>query len=179
MTSAVLAILAGGLSRRFQPSNAKWQDKALSNFEGVPLLVNLIKRARKSYDTICISVNSYDREADYSNVIHKFESSIKPTFVVDKDNTEIRGVLRGIISVLEKYKEKEIQFIPTDFPFINFKILESIRPENGGMGILNYSNGMIEPLLSFYGYPRYFPELFHKPQSKGSPNNDSLILSVL
>ena len=162
MTSTVLAILAGGFSRRYQESNAQWQDKALSNFEGVPLLVNLVNKARRFYDTICISVNSDARKEDYLNVFHQFEPSFKPDFVVDKDNNEIQGVLQGITSVLTKYQEKEIQFIPTDFPFIDFKILENIRAKSGGVGILYYSSGMIEPLLTLYGCTRYFPKQFQR-----------------
>ncbi len=160
MTSAVLAILAGGFSRRYQEINVKWKDKALTKFEGVPLLVNLVKRAVACYDTIYISVNSDDRKEDYLKVFHQFEPSLKPIFVVDSENTEIQGVLRGITSILTKYKEKEIQFIATDFPFIDFKVLENIKTENGGVGILDYSSGMIEPLLTRYGSQRYFPKQF-------------------
>ena len=160
MTSAVLAILAGGLSRRYQESNVEWQDKALSNFEGVPLLVKLIKRAKRYYDSICISVNSHDRKEDYSNVIHKFEPSLKPKFVIDRDNTENQGVLHGITSVLAEYQQDDVQFIPTDFPFIDFRILDYMKAKSGGVGLLYNSNGMIEPLLTLYGPSRYFPKQF-------------------
>jgi len=160
MTSTVLTILAGGFSRRYQDSKVQWQDKALTNFENVPLLVNLVNRARRFYDDICISVNSEARKEEYLKILHQFEPSFKPNFVVDKDNNEIQGVLQGITSVLTKYQEKEIQFIPTDFPFIDFEILRNIKVRSGGVGILYYSSGMIEPLLTLYGYPRYFPDQF-------------------
>ena len=162
MTSTILAILAGGLSRRYQDSSVKWRDKALSNFEGVPLLVKLIKGANRHYGTICISVNSYDRKKNYSNIIHEFEPSLKPKFVIDRDSTEIQGVLLGVISVLAKYQQEKVQFIPTDFPFIDYRILDSMKAKNGGVGLLYYSNGMIEPLLSLYGSSRYLPEEFQR-----------------
>ena len=162
MSSAVLAILAGGFSRRYQESNVQWQDKALTKFHGIPLLVNLIRRASRHYDTVSISVNSNKRKEDYLKIIRKFEPSLKPKFVVDKDNTEIKGVLLGISSIITEYKEKEIQIIPTDFPYIDFNILQEMSAERGGVGILHYTNGMIEPLLTYYGFSRYFPEQFQR-----------------
>ncbi|MCG3222751.1 MAG: NTP transferase domain-containing protein [Candidatus Heimdallarchaeota archaeon] len=162
MLASVLAILAGGSSRRFQLKNSQWQDKALIQINQTPLLIHLLKKSSSRYQDICISVNSLNRKRNYLDIIKSHVSSEKPNFIIDSQNTKFKGVFLGIYSVLNHYTDRNVQFVPSDRPFLDFLILSKMDVEKSGVSILQYENGMIEPLLSLYGSDVYFPEEFEQ-----------------
>jgi len=168
MVDSVLAILAGGLSRRFQTKNSLWQDKALISVDNIPLLVHLLEKGKDHYQEICVSVNSFSREKKYRKTLEIFKDKSMPNFVIDRENTQLQGVFLGMNTVMKRYSDKSIQFIPSDRPFIEFEILDKMKVEKTSVSVLYYENGMIEPLLALYGPQCYFPKQFERlPLSRG------------
>ena len=162
MSDSVLAILAGGSSRRFQVGNKQWQDKALLEMNGAPLLIHLLNNSSMYYSDISISVNTKNRRKKYSDIIVNHLISEMPNFIIDYQNSQFQGVFLGIYSVLRSLPNRNIQFIPSDRPYLNFLILNKLKTVRFGVSILRYENGMIEPLLSLYGSDMYFPKEFEQ-----------------
>ncbi|NPD89029.1 MAG: NTP transferase domain-containing protein [Asgard group archaeon] len=162
MHDSVLTILAGGSSRRFQLRNSQWQDKALLEINQIPLLIHLLEKSSSHYQDICISVNSSDRKRNYLNIIKSHVPLKIPNFIIDHQNTQFKGVFLGIYSVLNNYFDKNVQLIPSDRPFLDFLVLSKMKTEKSGISVLQYENGMIEPLLTLYGSDIYFPKEFEK-----------------
>ncbi|MCG3215358.1 MAG: NTP transferase domain-containing protein [Candidatus Heimdallarchaeota archaeon] len=160
MKDTVLSILAGGFSRRFQNRKKKWKDKALLSFNKVPLLVHLITQGIEYYEKISISVNSQERKRQYTKLIEKHKLSLIPDFIVDNKSFRFDGALLGITSSLRKHNDCNIQFIPSDRPFLNFQIFDKLSVNEFGTSFLCFENGMIEPLLCFYGSKIYIPPQF-------------------
>ena len=57
MTKRAAIILAGGKAKRFQTTQDKWQDKALAELDGKPLLVHAIENIQDVVDEIVVVVN--------------------------------------------------------------------------------------------------------------------------
>ena len=72
MTKRAALILSGGKARRFQSKNRKWEDKALAELEGKPLLIHAIESVEDVVDEIAISVNDEERKAKYNQILEKF-----------------------------------------------------------------------------------------------------------
>jgi molybdopterin-guanine dinucleotide biosynthesis protein A len=155
MQDNVLAILAGGFSRRYQDKEGQFIDKALLSINNVTILLDLIKRGFQFYDEVSISVNSLERKHKYEQILGK-ETKQPSRIVIDK-KMKIKGVLRGIISTIKENQDKNIQFIPVDRPFIDLNLLNKITRQEKGISLFHYDNGLLEPLLASYGAKFYFP----------------------
>ena len=162
MSDTVLIILAGGLSRRFQTQRSNWQDKALIPFHDIPILIHLLKKGKGFFPKISISVNTQARKSLYLKTIKQYEISPSPSFVIDKTNIKFKGVLLGIFSSLMQYEDNNIQFIPSDRPFLELGILNNMSVNKCGTSFLCHENGMIEPLLCLCGSKTYIPPQFLK-----------------
>lgn len=160
MSSRTLTILAGGYSRRFQKKDGQWLDKALIYFNNEPLLIHLLSQGNEIYDSVNISVNSNSRKRDYKEVVESYLPNINIDFTVDLRKTSLDGVLKGIYSTLKKRTNSSVQFIPSDRPYLDLRILRGLKVMKRGVSLLRYDNGMIEPLLSLYGAKASFPESF-------------------
>ena len=57
MTKRAAIILAGGKAARFQSAPDKWQDKALAELHGKPLLVHAIENIGDFVDEIIVVIN--------------------------------------------------------------------------------------------------------------------------
>ena len=74
MTKRAAIILAGGKAKRFQTSHDKWQDKALAELNGKPLLVHAIENIQDIVDEIVVVVNENEsRISQYQNVLEKYQ----------------------------------------------------------------------------------------------------------
>jgi molybdopterin-guanine dinucleotide biosynthesis protein A len=161
MYNRALVILAGGSSRRFQSKEGQWSDKALMTYKGKPLLVHLLNDCEEFYDKIGISVNSHKRRKTYSKIIESETLDVSIEYIIDSKKNNFEGVLKGIQSSMSYFVDKEIQFIPSDRPHLLFEILDKLKVEPNGASILQYSDGLIEPLLVLYGPKSRIPPQFH------------------
>ena len=160
MSNHVLTILAGGYSRRFQAEGSEWLDKALLKIRNKPLLINIINQGKEMYDDINISVNSRSRKREYERIIQKYIPDINLSFTIDLEGISSDGVLKGMYSTLTRFSNSYVQFIPSDRPYLDLSILKALKVSKKGVSILQYSNGMIEPLLALYGEGITFPKNF-------------------
>lgn len=156
MRDNVLVILAGGFSRRYQDKKNQFIDKALLSINNVPILIDLIKKGFQFYDEVAVSVNSLDRMKKYSQIL-KLEEKQQVKIIIDKKMT-IMGALRGIISAFKEYQNKNIQLLSVDRPFIDFNLLNKMTIQENSVSLLQYDNGLLEPLLALYGSRFYFPK---------------------
>lgn len=69
MTKRAALILAGGKARRFQSQNQNWQDKALAELSGKPLLIHAVENVSGVADEIAISVNDEERKTVYTQIL--------------------------------------------------------------------------------------------------------------
>ena len=76
MTKRAAIILAGGKGTRFQTSPEKWQDKALAELDGKPLLVHAIENVQDVVDEIVVVVNENEsRNSQYHDILEKYHDS--------------------------------------------------------------------------------------------------------
>ena len=74
MTKRAAIILAGGKGKRFQSTNVKWQDKALAELNGKPLLVHAINNIQNVVEEIVVVVDNNEfRTNQYRETLEKFE----------------------------------------------------------------------------------------------------------
>ena len=64
MTKRAAIILAGGKGKRFQTTR-EWEDKALAELEGKPLLVHAIENVQKRVDEVVVVVDENESENRY------------------------------------------------------------------------------------------------------------------
>ena len=162
MSKTVLAILAGGLSRRYQKQNTEWQDKILLSFDEEPLLVNLAKKSSILYDETVLSVNSAARKEEYKTILQNYNFAGQINFIIDDQSSSFEGVMLGIGSTLRLLRGKAVQFLPSDRPFLMLSLLKSMKICDNGVSFFHSETGMIEPLLALYGPKIYFPKQFEE-----------------
>ncbi len=162
MSETVLAILAGGLSRRYQKQNSEMQDKILLSLNDEPFLINLVKKSTLLYEETVLSVNSAARKEEYSTILQNYNLMDQIDFIIDDQNSSFEGVMLGIGSALRLLRGKTVQLLPSDRPFLMLSLLKSMKICNDGVSFFQSETGMIEPLLALYGPKIYFPKQFEE-----------------
>ena len=162
MSETVLAILAGGLSRRYQKQNKERQDKILLSLNDEPLLVNLVKKSKLLYEKTVLSVNSAPRKEEYKIILQNYNFMDQIDFIIDDQNSSFEGVMLGIGSTLRLLRGKSVQFLPSDRPFLMLSLLKSMEICDDGVSFFQSEPGMIETLLALYGAKIYFPKQFEE-----------------
>ncbi len=66
MVKRAALILAGGKARRFQTIDENWQDKALAELDGKPLLIHAVENVQGVVDEVAVCVNDEERKAKYA-----------------------------------------------------------------------------------------------------------------
>lgn len=132
-------ILAGGKGKRMG-----FQEKALMDINGRPLISFVIKRLEKVVDEIIISVRDKAQKELLMSVLPGY------TYVCDVHKNT--GPLSGIISGLSACKEKYCFIAACDMPFINEKVVELLfeMSKNHDAAIPRREDGWIETLHAVY-----------------------------
>ena len=140
-------ILAGGSAKRFQTSN-QWQDKALAEVEGKPLLVHVIENLKGVVDEILVCVNDEQRLTQYKQLLEK-QATGKVRFVVDQQNSPIQGPLLAIASGLQATDAQYCLIVPTDMPFLKPQVADYLLEacKNYNVAVPVWPDGTIETLL--------------------------------
>src|SRR5208283_4290563 len=148
MTKRAALILSGGKARRFQSKNRKWEDKALAELEGKPLLIHAIESVQDVVDEIAISVNDEERKAKYNQILQKFVRTNIP-IVVDEKNNHLGGPNVAIMSGLKSVKADYCLTLPCDMPFLKPSVADYIFSEAEGFEVVvpMWPNGRLETLL--------------------------------
>jgi molybdopterin-guanine dinucleotide biosynthesis protein A len=146
MTKRAALVLAGGKAQRFQTPNQPWQDKALAEIDGKPLLVHAVRNLQSVVDEIVICVNDKGRKAQHKQILekHGFEAN----FVIDVEST-VGGPLLAILSGLRRVSADYCLIVPTDMPFLSAKVANYMLKiaERADVAVPMWPDGTLETLL--------------------------------
>ncbi len=148
MGSYSALVLAGGKGSRLG-----YQEKALIDINGRPLIAAVIRSLEKAVDTIIISVRDKSQGKLLESALAGLMSSsshLEYRFAYDayKDTGPLAGILSGLLIC-----EDEYCFIAAcDMPFINENVVKILFREcvNYDAAIPRWDNGLLEPLHAAY-----------------------------
>ena len=139
MNDIIVAILAGGSSKRFG------SDKALAEFQGRPLISHMLDIARKISSTILVVVSDEEQEKN-------LKPHVKNTKIVTDPEGEPKCALTGALTAFEHTETSHVVLLPVDAPLAEpdlLKMLIRLRPGHGAI-VPSWPSGYIEPLHSVY-----------------------------
>lgn len=155
-------ILAGGMGSRLG-----YQEKALIDINGKPLIAYVIEALENLADNIIISVRDRAQgELLEPHVHHRFAYDTKKNI----------GPLAGILSGLLACKEEYCFIAACDMPFINEKVVKLLfrTSKKYEAAIPRWENGSLEPLHAVY---RCKPMIIETKQAIES--NENIILAPI
>jgi molybdenum cofactor guanylyltransferase len=148
MVKRAALILAGGKARRFQTQSQEWQDKALAELHGKPLLIHAIQNVRSVVDEVAVCVNDEERKTAYSEILEKFSlSDVK--IIVDEKINHISGPNVAIMSGLKSVQADYCLTLPCDMPFLEPKVADYLFSQAEGVEVVvpMWPNGRLETLM--------------------------------
>jgi molybdopterin-guanine dinucleotide biosynthesis protein A len=148
MVKRAALILAGGRARRFQTIDKTWQDKALAELEGKPLLIHAIQNIQAVVDKVAVCVNDEERGKKYEQILREhFLADVK--VVVDEKFSHISGPNVAIMSGLKAVEADFCFTLPCDMPYLQPKVAEYMFTQAEGfeVAVPMWPNGRLETLL--------------------------------
>ena len=148
MVKRAALILAGGKARRFQTIDKIWQDKALAELAGKPLLVHAIENVQWVVDEVAVCVNDDQRKEKYRQILTKHAlSNVK--LVVDEQVGGISGPNVAIMSGLKAVQADFCVTLPCDMPFLKPAVADYLfrEVEDVEVAVPMWPNGRLETLL--------------------------------
>ena len=148
MTERAAIILAGGKARRFQSEQQTWQDKALIELSGKPLLVHAVDNVQNLVEEIVIIVNEERRKAEYSEVLRKHHKE-NVRLLIDEKCDQLGGPLVAILTGLKSVKADYCLTLPCDMPLVQPGVIEYMLDAASGSRVVVpiWPNGRLETLL--------------------------------
>lgn len=148
MTRRAAIILAGGKARRFQSEQQTWQDKALIELSGKPLIVHAVENVQNLVEEIVVSVNGESRKTKYSEVLRKHHVE-NVRLLIDEKFDQLGGPLVAIFTGLKSVKADYCLTLPCDMPLIQPKVIEYMLDLARGSRVVVpiWPNGRLETLL--------------------------------
>lgn len=185
MAKRAAIILAGGKARRFQTIDKTWQDKALAELAGKPLLIHAIQNVRGIVDEVAVSVNDEERKAKYEQILKNYAlTNVK--IVVDEKISHISGPNVAIMSGLKAAEADFCFTLPCDMPFLQPKVADYIfsQAEEGfEVTVPMWPNGRLETLMMVLEHDSALEItetlcMLKRPRSDDIPRGASKILLV-
>ncbi len=125
-----------------------WEDKALANLSGKPLLVHAVENVQGVVDEVAVSVCDGQRGANYVGVLkaHGFEA----VRVVVDEKADISGPTVAIMSGLKQVGADYCLTLPCDMPFLQPKVADYLFRQAEGFEVATpmWPNGRLETLLT-------------------------------
>jgi molybdopterin-guanine dinucleotide biosynthesis protein A len=150
MTRRAALILAGGKARRFQLRQGDWQDKALAELSGKPLLVHVVENACKVVDEVLVCVNDEARKASYAHTLKVYNLGYVG-FAVDERISHVSGPNVAIMTGLKAAQADYCVTLPCDMPLMSSKItqylLDTASEAEAQVTVPMWPNGRIETLV--------------------------------
>jgi molybdenum cofactor guanylyltransferase len=148
MVKRAALILAGGRARRFQSIDKTWQDKALAELTGKPLLVHAVENVRGVVNEVAVCVNDETRKEKYSQIL-KNNALTNVKIVVDEQINGISGPNVAIMSGLKAVQADYCLTLPCDMPFLKPAVAEYLFGEALGFDVAvpMWPDGRLETLL--------------------------------
>jgi molybdopterin-guanine dinucleotide biosynthesis protein A len=147
MTRKAAIVLAGGKGERFQ-SNQTWQDKALAELFGKPLLIHAIENVSRVVDEVVVCVNTEERKKQDTEVLLNHQlSDVK--IVVDRKSDCVGGPLVAILTGLEAVEADFCLSLPADMPLVQTKVIKHMFSlgKKAKVVVPMWPNGRLETLM--------------------------------
>jgi len=147
MVKRAAIILSGGRSERFQNAQEIWQDKALVELLGKPLIIHAVENVREVVDEVVICVNNETRKAQYSEVLTK-HGVRNARVLIDKQSSHLGGPIVGILTGLVDTKAECCFTLPSDMPLLQPKVIDHMFNSVEGVRVVvpMWPNGRLETL---------------------------------
>ena len=148
MTKRAALILAGGKARRFQHKQEGWNDKALADLFGKPLLIHAVENARGVVDEVVVCVNDEGRKTKYLEVLKKHDLG-DVRLVVDEKISHIGGPIVAIMTGLKSTQAEFCVTLPCDMPLLRPNIIEYLFDTAGDaqVAVPIWPSGRLETLV--------------------------------
>jgi molybdopterin-guanine dinucleotide biosynthesis protein A len=148
MVTRAALVLSGGNAKRFQIDGQPWQDKALAQVDGKPLLLHVIDNIKNTVDKIVVCINDPQRISIYKDLLEEY-GLYSVDFVVDQKSSHFRGPLLAITSGLAAVDSDYCLVIPTDMPFLNPKVANYLFEAcvDYDVAVPMWPDGTVETLL--------------------------------
>jgi len=148
MKKRVAIILAGGKGQRFQTKNGRWQDKALADLWGKPLLVHVVESIKGVVDEAFIVVNDEPRKREYGKILETFDVQ-DASLITDLNVKGLSGPLIAIYTGLKSSEAEYALTIPSDAPLLSRKVADYLFTEmkESYVAVPMWPNGRLETLL--------------------------------
>jgi len=148
MTKRAALVLAGGKARRFQSKQEEWQDKALAQLSGKPLLIHVVENVAAVVDEVVVCVSDETRKTNYAEALEKCNVS-EVKFVVDEKISHVNGPTVAIMTGLKATQADCCVTIPCDMPFIKPEIINYLFDvtEGAQVAVPMWPNGRLETLV--------------------------------
>jgi molybdopterin-guanine dinucleotide biosynthesis protein A len=147
MAKRAAIILSGGRSERFQNTQESWQDKALVELSGKPLLIHSVENVGQVVDEIILCVNDEKRESKYSQVLKDYGVE-NVRLVIDEMQNHLRGPIVGILTGLIAAKADYCFTLPSDMPMLQPKVINYMFDslKDARVVVPMWPNGRLETL---------------------------------
>jgi molybdopterin-guanine dinucleotide biosynthesis protein A len=147
MAKRAAIILSGGKSGRFQNSQETWQDKALVELRGKPLLIHAVENVREVVEEVVICVNNEQRKAKYAEMLKKHRIR-NVRLLVDEQTDCLGGPIVGILTGLMGTKSDFCLTLPSDMPLMQPKVIEHMfnSAKDALVVVPMWPNGRLETL---------------------------------
>jgi len=148
MSRRAAIILSGGKAERFQSEKQAWQDKALVELLGKPLLVHAVQNVQNLVDEIVVVVNDENRLAWYSEVLATHHVT-GVRLVSDVKIDRLGGPLVAIFTGLKSVRADNCLTLPSDMPLLQPKVIEYMFRSAGEspVAVPMWPNGRLETLV--------------------------------
>ncbi len=149
MTKRAAIILAGGKAKRFQTTKKTWQDKALAELNGKPLLVHAVENVLGIVDEVVVVVDdNKSRMRKYQDVL-RYYGVKEVMFVADLKVKNLRGPLIAILTGLKFMQADYCITVPADVPMLHPKVAKYLFEEvdDSYVAVPMWPNGRLETLL--------------------------------
>ena len=132
-------VLAGGKGSRMG-----FEEKAMIDIDGRPLISYVIDALEKVVDNIIISV----RDTQQGKILGEF----LPDYVFTYDASENKGPISGILSGLEYCEDEYCFIVACDMPFLNENVVRMLFKQcaDYDAAIPIWDDGFLEPLHAVY-----------------------------
>ncbi|MBN1244111.1 molybdenum cofactor guanylyltransferase [Candidatus Bathyarchaeota archaeon] len=179
MAKRAAIILSGGRAERFQNTQEMWQDKALVELLGKPLLIRAVENVREVVEEVIICVNNEKRKAQYAEVLKK-HSAKNIRLLIDEPCNQLGGPIVGILTGLVATKADYCFTLPSDMPLLQPKVIDHMfnSAKDTRVVVPMWPNGRLETLTMVLKKPEVL-EITKTLCMLGRPRSDDIIRGAL
>lgn len=148
MSKRAAIILSGGRAERFQNNQRTWQDKALVELFGKPLLIHAVENVQHVVEETVIVVNDKNRQSRYSEVLAKHGiENVKVR--IDEKIDHLGGPIIAILTGLKSVNADYCLTLPSDMPLLKPRVIEYMfnLAQDSRVAVPTWPNGRLETLV--------------------------------